>query len=243
MMKVSINTAVFLDEMQNGVSQYECLQKLVGKPIQDIEVRGEFLKDDTRDEELKNISTLCDSNDWKFYFSIPEELFTEDVLNENIFNYLKMAEKFGIRGLKISLGSFKSLDNPQVEKLIDVLQTTTVKVTVENQPNQNGVLKTFTQNLKVILDIIPELGYTFDSGNWYWISEKPEKAFEALKEYITVFHLKDIKDQDTVMLGEGLTNWVKLVRQLNAEVPVFLEYGINEQRLENEIEKVNLELI
>jgi hypothetical protein len=43
---------------------------------------------------------LCKENDWQFYYSIPEALFTEGRLNENIFDYLVMANEFQIQGLK-----------------------------------------------------------------------------------------------------------------------------------------------
>lgn len=41
-MAVNVNTAVFLDDMQNGKTQSDCLQALIGTNIQAIEVRGEF---------------------------------------------------------------------------------------------------------------------------------------------------------------------------------------------------------
>lgn len=241
-MKVSINTAVFLEDMQNGVSQVDCLKKLIDKPIQDIEVRGEFFQDDTRNAELNSIDKLCRAQQWQFYFSIPEELFTDGKLNENIFDYLKMAEANSIKGLKISLGSFKTLEGTDTDRLSEALKRSEVKVTVENQPNENGTLNRFTKNLTCLLDVVPELGYTFDSGNWYWIDESSENAFEALKKYITIFHLKDIKDRDTVMLGDGLTDWEKLLHELKAGTPVFLEYAINNNLLDQEIEKVNSNL-
>ena len=76
MKKVSINTAVFLNQLENGNSQFECLKQLVGKPIDAIEVRCEFFKEDGRDQELAAIQRLCEENHWQFYYSIPEALFT-----------------------------------------------------------------------------------------------------------------------------------------------------------------------
>ncbi|WP_369468571.1 sugar phosphate isomerase/epimerase family protein [Enterococcus faecalis] len=240
-MKVSINTAVFLAEMQAGSKQSDCLEKLIGKPIDNIEIRGEFLTKDAHGE-LKLIAALCDENHWGLYFSIPEELFSAGELNEAIFSYLKMAKENKVKGLKIGLGSFSELSAQAVVKLRKALQVSEVKVTVENQPNENGVLETFSKNLSTVLNEIPELGFTFDSGNWYWVEEKPEEAFQQLKKDITLFHLKDIKKLDTVMLGEGETNWEKLVFELENKVPVFLEYAIDEHLLDQEINKVNSKL-
>ncbi len=67
----------------------------------------------------------------------------------------------------------------------------------------------------------------------------PSEAFKALKDDISVFHLKDIKDKTTVMLGHGATDWQTLVKQLNSDTPIFLEYDIPDQNLMSEIDKVN----
>lgn len=42
------------------------------------------------------------------------------------------------------------------------------------------------------------------------------------------------------MLGEGLTDWKSLLKDLSNETPVFLEYGIPKNLLDEEIEKVHL---
>lgn len=241
MKKVSINTAVFLNQLENGRSQSECLKQLIGKPIAAIEVRGEFFQEDHRDLELATIQRLCKENDWQFYYSIPEALFTEGRLNENIFDYLVMANEFQIQGLKISLGDCQNTPASSLAKLQKALRAYSGVVTVENQPNQDGQLELFKDNLIKLLALVPELGYTFDSGNWYWIKEDPKSAFDSLKKWITVFHLKDIADLTTVRLGEGATNWQSMVQALNSEVPVFLEYGVaTDEELDEEIQKVNL---
>ena len=56
-MKVSINTAVFLDHLNNGMSQLESLKILDGleNEIDNIQVRGEFFDEKTKDQEIENI--------------------------------------------------------------------------------------------------------------------------------------------------------------------------------------------
>lgn len=132
-MQASINTAVFLNQIQQGASQYQCLKQLVGEPLANVEVRGELFQGDTREVELDKIDQLCQKQSWDFYFSIPEELFTNGRLNQTIFDYLKLSERHHIRGLKISLGSFENLDENSLMKLRTALRDSEVKVTVENQ--------------------------------------------------------------------------------------------------------------
>lgn len=237
-MQVSINTAVFLKKMQSGVSQYDCLKQLVGKPVDNIEVRGEFFDDKTRADELAKIKKLANENNWDFYFSIPEQLFNGDSLNENIYEYIEMAKYHGIKALKISMGDFVKDADYDLDRLDKAIKDNQVNVTIENQPNELGHIDDFVEKAEYLTSN-HELGYTFDSGNWYWIEESPEKAFEKLNEITTVFHLKDIKDKDTVLLGNGDTDWKSLLKEVKSNVPVFLEYAIDDDSLDGEIELVN----
>ena len=241
-MQVSINTAVFLNQIQQGASQYQCLKQLVGEPLANVEVRGELFQGDTREVELDKIDQLCQKQSWDFYFSIPEELFTNGKLNQTIFDYLKLSERHHIRGLKISLGSFENLDENSLMKLRTALRDSEVKVTVENQPNINGTINVFKNNLITLLNKVPELGYTFDSGNWYWVNERPEEALLALKKDIPVFHLEELRGNATVMLDDGDTAWKSLVKNLDRTIPIFLEYDIVPDQLELEMKKVNDEI-
>ena len=74
------------------------------------------------------------------------------------------------------------------------------------------------------------------------VNERPEEAFLALKKYITVFHLKDIREKATVMLDDGDTAWKSLVKNLDRTIPIFLEYDIVPDQLELEMKKVNDEI-
>jgi sugar phosphate isomerase/epimerase len=238
-MQASINTAVYLDAVQSGTSQFQCLKTLVDHPIDDVEVRGELFDPKTRDQELFMIKTLCTAQNWDLYFSIPEQLFDHGQVNEHLSDYLAMASTFGIKGLKISLGDAQGFDVTAIAKLHRLLSSYSGTVTVENQPNAFSRLPAFSQTVHALLEAVPTLGYTFDSGNWYWLDETPANAFAQLKDVTTVFHLKDIKNRDTVMLGDGDTDWVSLVDQLDDNVPVFLEYAINDHQFDAEVAKLN----
>lgn len=235
-MKVSINTAVFLDQMNAGQSQYEVLQQLVGKPIDNVEVRGEFFKEDSRDAELSKISDLATDNGWGLYYSIPEALFNDGELNNHLADYIAMATNFGIRNLKISLGDYGELTADKLAQ-IAAIPTDKVTISVENEPNNHGEVKKLVNFLNAIHG---HLGYTFDAGNWYWIDEDPQSAMDQLKSFVTIFHLKNIQNRDTTMLDDGDTDWHQLTNKVPNNVPVFLEYNIpSAELLNSEITKVN----
>lgn len=238
-MNVSINTAVFLHNIEAGESQLDCLKKLTGSSIDNIEVRGEMFDDNTKDEELKRINLLCADNDWKFFYSVPEQLFNTDQVNANLKSYLEMAEKYHIDHLKISLGNMSQITENQLVDLKRLLDQHTVQVTIENQPNDDGIVDVVQKSLAKLKNYDIPLGYTYDAGNWYWIFETPTDAFNHVKNYISVFHLKDIKRKQTVMLDNGATDWRTIVKQLKDDTPIFLEYDIPDNLLQNQIDLVN----
>lgn len=238
-MKVGINTAVYETEVHNGASQLECLKTLATRDdVNAVEVRGEFFQEATKLTELTAIKALCDQQGWALYYSVPEELFGPTSVNASLAANLKLADQLGITALKYSFGVQPELSATALTALKTLLKQTNVAVTIENQPNQNGVLTTFKRNLDWIQAQGLTLGYTFDSGNWYWINQQPEAAFDELKAAITVFHLKDIRDQTTVMLGHGATDWQRLLHDLPTTTPVFLEYGITAAALPGQVELV-----
>ena len=55
-MHVSINTAIFENEVKKGKSQLECLKSLPEKLIDSIEVRGEFFNEGKIEEELEDVA-------------------------------------------------------------------------------------------------------------------------------------------------------------------------------------------
>ena len=236
-MHLSINTAVFEDEIKKGKSQLECLERLPDKIIDSIEVRGEFFDEERVEEKLEEISNLCEKNRWKLFYSVPQELFNSDGFNQDIENKIALAEKYNVSNLKYSLGHING-KNIDVNELNDILNNTSVNVTIENQPNDNGTLIEMKKAINYLNDNHIKLGYTFDSGNWYWIDENPHVAFDELRENISVFHLKDIKSKNTMMLNNGDTDWRYMLNKLGENIPVFLEYGIDENKIIDEMEKV-----
>lgn len=238
-MQVSINTATFLSEMQRGVSQSDCVRQLVDRPIDNIEVRGEFFKPATQSAELQVIEQLCIDQQWGLYYSVPMTLFEGNQLNDQLTDYIHLANQFHFKGLKFSLGDASHISTDALSELITLTESTDTVITVENQPNAFSAMPQFGQQLRSLLTSVPKLGYTFDAGNWYWINTQPGQAFDALKRLITVFHLKDIDNQQTVLLGDGDTDWQTLVTNLNPTSPIFLEYDIVKDQLAGQIDLVN----
>lgn len=238
-MKVSINTAVFIDHLNDGMSQLESLKKLknLENEIDNIQVRGEFFKDD-KDQELEEIKKICHENNWGLYYSVPEELFNDGVINPSIDKNLEMAQKNNLKYLKYFIGDVEEVKSEDITNLDQKLVNYGVELTLENLSNDSGRLEKVQAGLKAVKNS-KNIGYTYDAGNWYWVNENPSVAFNKLKDQITNYHLKDIKNKETVMLGDGNTDWQPMILNLSEEIPIFLEYGIPDDQIEHEVELVN----
>lgn len=162
-MQVSLNTAVFLPQLERSKSQLACLLAVDAWPIDNIEVRGEFFAPATKVRELEQIAKLCQKNDWELYYSVPEELFLGDHFAPKLEQQLALAEKIGIKNLKYSFGHIDLLfSDAKLKQLHDLLANSPVNVTIENQPNANGKLSAITQDLAFDRTEKLPLGYTFD---------------------------------------------------------------------------------
>lgn len=238
LMKVGLNTAVCASKIEAGSSQLECLKTWQEFPVTAVEVRGEYFNPATFTAEMTAIQQLAQTMHWQLFISIPAELFPDQGVNSHLQEVLTMATKYGIAGVKYSLGTPTSSALAAIKPVL--AEFPTVKVTVENQPTAAGQLNAVQHALQTIKEERVPLGFTFDAGNWYWVGEDPVKAFDTLASSITMFHLKDIHNRETQMLGMGDCNWQPLIQKLSTTVPVFLEYAIAPKDVKAEIAKVTL---
>lgn len=237
MTKILVNTAVFEKDVKNGSSQLDMIKKITDLGIDGVEVRGEFFGEN-RDQELTALKDLAQSKNWLLYFSIPEQLFVENKINENLTSYLDLAKKYSIESLKISLGEIDTLNDELVAELKNTLTPYDIQLTIENEQNEHGHMDHVLEINKEIKQAGLPIGYTFDAGNWYWINEDPEKAMDKLSSYVTILHLKNIQNKGTVLLDKGATNWKNLINAVTPDIPVAIEYPMTLEELKSEFKLV-----
>lgn len=242
MTKILINTIIFQEQLDQGHSQYELLSRFTEK-IDGFEVRGERFTDSTRETELASLQQLAIDRQIEFRFSIPECLFIDQEINPELENYFKLAKKFGICALKISLGEIDQPTIEQVTVLNHYIETYHVALNLENEPNQHGQLSHIMTVCQTLHQLNTKTGFTFDAGNWYWINESPEEAMTQLHQVTTVLHLKNITNQDTVLLADGQTDWRLLCRQIDSTVPIILEYPMTPTECRSELKILHRYLV
>lgn len=233
-MKLMINTAVFADEISTGKSQFEVLKKFndLGIKVFGVQVRQEMFRGNW-EVELKQIQTLCDQNNWELWLSIPQCLIEKGRLNAGICTAIKFANRFKINELKFSCGDLRHL-NEKIINQIQMLDLKQVALDIENEPNQNGRLPIIRQGLARLTST--DIGFCFDSGNWRWIAENSDLAFDELFDFIHVFHLKNIEREQTISLTQpGEYDWRSMVKKCGNQIPVVIEYAIPWKDLKMEL--------
>lgn len=91
----------------------------------------------------------------------------------------------------------KLIKNQEIKRTIEELheicnlaKSYSVKVTVENFDYYDSPC-CGVENLRKIFDSVPELGWTFDTGNFIYCGQDALEAFESLKEKLSHCHIKD----------------------------------------------------
>lgn len=234
MSNILINTIIFQKQLDQGYSQYELLSRFTEK-IDGFEVRGERFDKKTQESELANLQQLSLERHIEFRFSIPECLFIDYQVNPQLETYFKLAKRFGISALKISLGEVSQPTREQVAILNHYIESYDIMLNIENEPNRNGKINHIVMVLGQLQALNSKTGYTFDAGNWYWVKESPEEAMAQLHVLTNTLHLKNINRQETVLLSNGQTDWRLLCRLINPQTPIILEYPMTTSECHSEI--------
>lgn len=239
MTTIGINTLVYMDALHKGVAQSEILPRIAKLGVALAEVRREFI---TEDHEFDAIAQAKTDNHLQLFYSVPESITVDGDVNPGFERYLKEARRMGVSNVKFNQGDVKDV-NPEVLHHIDnVAAQYGVTLSIENdQTPENGTFFCTQASLVRITANNSSIGYTFDLGNWYWRKEDAEQAFTKLLEYITVFHLKNVngvsdsKNLSTTMLQDGVIDWRNMLKRLPEEVPIFLEFPIPEDRINEQL--------
>ncbi|PLS32008.1 AP endonuclease [Bifidobacterium margollesii] len=243
MTTVGINTLVYLTDLQEGTPQSSLLPRIADLGLKLAEVRREFiLAGENPDAEFDRIAASTKAGSLTLFYSVPEVITKDGKANPELETYFAEAKRMGAKNVKLNQGDVKDVTTDVLHGIDDLAAEYGVNLTIENdQTPENGTFACTEASLKNVKAADSKIGYTFDLGNWFWRDEDPVKAFDALKDYATVFHLKNVngaekrEDLSTVMLEEGVVDWKALLAQLSDDVPVFLEYPIAAADVDHEV--------
>lgn len=226
--EIGLNTLAYMHKSaDNKVEQKEILKEIkeMGFPI--VEVRREYIL--SGKTEMKEIAQQASDSGLKVFYSVPAELFTAGVLNEQLGSYFEEASLLNAVQLKVTLGEFRGITSQIAEELRKLLTAFSVHLTIENdQTAEKGspaVLMGFiAEARKASLDI----GLTFDTGNFVYIDSDPFVAAKEMREAVTYIHIKNVADTDEGIVLSGLESGLVDMRGLLSlfpdSVPASIEY-------------------
>lgn len=192
-----------------------------------VEIRRELFSED----DLLRLHTLhkaLDEQQLSASYSVPEALWLEDgTLNPRLAQFLLEAEQIGAKRLKIALGHFVDLSDPQ---LVEVLAASPVTLVVENDQTPDSKLAPMVNFFHRACDAALPLDMTFDMANWVWTGEDALQAAEQLSRYVSYIHVKAaVPHGETfraIALDESDGSWRPLLSALPKDAPRGIEFPL-----------------
>lgn len=198
MMKMGI----FLDHLREASNQTGMTLVAVAKQAAQMGISfvhvnaGFWMENEARVDELLAQSGLyVGSADDTFHFTQNRDLDRAEAV-------IRFLSRKGVKQLLLIPGFVHEAQSRQsamdeaagcMKKLMYLARSLHVKCSLEDYDHSAAPFGTW-QELKWYAEQIPELGITFDTGNFAYFGQNALEAFEQLKPFICHVHLKDRKD-------------------------------------------------
>lgn len=192
---------IFLDHLrdaskQTGMTLERVAKEAVQMGIEFVHVNGEFwLENESRvDELLAEAGLYVGSSDQIFHFTQHKDLDKAEQL-------IRFLSRKGVEQLLLIPGFVHPAQSRQsamdeaakcIKELMYLARSLHVKCSLEDFDNASAPYGAW-QELKWYVDQIPELGISFDTGNFAYFGQDALEAYKQLKPYICHVHLKDRK--------------------------------------------------
>ncbi|GLB46193.1 hypothetical protein WR164_01720 [Philodulcilactobacillus myokoensis] len=248
-MALFINTWCFENDIKNhGVKQSDLLSRVKAIGADGIEVRREYLPQDSH-QELKAINDERKKTGLLINYSIPDELFEKDgAINPKLQLYFSEAKAMDAQKTKFNLGNFKKYTGNLVDDF-NKLPLNQIKLNIENdQTKISGRVK----NIKYFLchstkDQLP-IGDVFDFGNWVFTHQDANYAANELRKFVNYIHVKNVISNDHKLttsdnLNSGVLHWKKLLSKFHPNIDIALEFPMkNDQDIKTQLNLVRNEV-
>ncbi len=231
-MKVTISG--FYDEVSTSLdSQIALLNELGEKYLCPRLVDGKNIADYTVEEFVEKVKPRLDKNGIKFS-SIGSPIGKVDVNDEEGFNkqlsqlaeLVKIAEVMGCKYIRMFSFFMPKNCDPQMYRdtvlrkltaFLEVVEGTDVVLLHENEKEIYG--DTYERCLDLYHTLNhPQFKLIYDASNYIQVGCNPNVAYEAVKEYVVYYHMKDCDAETNVEmpLGLGFTDYKSIFKDLEA---------------------------
>lgn len=238
MKKLGINTLVYKQDLDKGVLQSNLLP-IIKKYTDLVEIRREYI---SSSQEFMALRDIARQKNIQLYYSVPDKITINHQLNSKFIQYLQEAHNMLCTHIKFNIGDLPTCSQNILLEIDRLSKQYQIAITIENdQTIENGTLNYVFNTLNYLQKNNSSIGYTFDIGNWCWQKENPQEAFAQLQQFISVIHLKTVDNllmPYTTFLHKGCLNWQNMLLSINDNIPIFLEYPIEQCNLAQEITTV-----
>ncbi|AMB98937.1 hypothetical protein AWM75_02520 [Aerococcus urinaehominis] len=224
MTKWVLNTIAFDQLLRAGsLKQADIPGLLADFNFSAIEYRSEYF---AADEDYQALAQAGQAADLAIFLSIPDKLFLDGRLNDQIENYFKLGQAVGASQIKLNLGLyFEEMVGPEIDRIQELVKNYEIKLVVENDQTQATGSTEYFHDFMINYGFIG-LATCFDVGNFLYIDENPLAAWNRLKDQTAYMHLKQVEKASlTTLFGlqAGDVPLKAILNQVPADLPVALE--------------------
>lgn len=237
---IVLNTLVFDQQHQEGLSQADMLNKITSFDLSTAEVRREYFTN-IADETIA-IAEQNKKLGLKLFYSVPETIFTKDgLLNPDLPKYFKEAETMGISSLKMNIGNFEAYSGNLASDL-KPYSDAKIEFNIENdQTELNGTINNISTFLNAVKQANIDIKFVFDLGNWRYVGQSENDAATKLHDFVRYIHVKNVLIDNNnkyavVPLDKGVINWQETLRLLPSSLPIALEYPATDNEIRSGIQ-------
>ena len=222
---IVVNMLVFDELVKEGKKQLEFFEGLSQLGIKKIEIRRDYIKEESEFKALKEAAQLYG---FELLYSVPELLYTGQMMEETaLISYAKEANELGAKHMKFGAGYFEEVSAEDARILNKVMKEYGVDhFTIENGQESYSTAEQLNQLCTQLIEKGAAVSITFDTGNFMFVHEDPVKNAVLLKENVTYVHLKDIKAAtvEMTLLNEGDISITEVLKVFPSDINTAIEY-------------------
>lgn len=198
---IIINTIVFKESLDKGISQLELLETIHELGFKKVEIRREFLTDISQD--LTHIRQKANQLDLKLYYSVNEDLFVDGKVNSELPRLFEELDILEAPFIKLNTGSAKGISPSTWEELKRITAVSKPIKVENNQDPINARIKNCQKIMEEITQHDLPISFVFDTANWVFVGDEVDAAISALGSYTSYLHCKNYTSKGK---GLALTN-------------------------------------
>jgi len=208
-----LNTIAFGHQLRSGTAQAELLADVHQLGFQAVEIRNEFLSGN--DSELVQIRDEAKHQQLEVYYSVNAPLFVQREINPRFGQYIAEMHQLGASHLKLNFGEYPKDEMLILSDLGKYLDGSFEFNVENNQTPSESKLKDIVNFFTAIDHSNVDVGFCFDTANWYWTGNTPEEAAKLLSKSTRYLHLKNKMGEagslQVTPLVQGDIDWEKLI--------------------------------